>query len=472
MIATPKPSMQQQGGLAVSPGLMATAVSSGRWWMPTHLELIDRTIRDIVLRRIPERVLVIRMPPRHGKSSLVSHYAPAWFLANFPEHNCLLTSYEADFAASWGKKARDTFVEVVADHPQLFRHKLSPDRQSASDWGTTAGGYMATAGVGGPLTGKGFHFGVADDLIKNPEQAHSETYRRKTWEWFTSTLWSRREPSGVLVVIGTPWHRDDYLARLRNWDEPIKEICLPATCEGPDDPLGRQPGEALWPERFSAIELGKIERAQGAYYWRALYQQEPSQHDSAEWPEGFFDGVTVDRRPEPDEIEFSVMTTDPSIGKTEKSDYSAHVMVDATHDGKMVASCDIRRRDLVSLVDDGLAHCDRFQPVVWALETNGFASLDELIKARAGARTIPMASIWQHKNKLARIRLGVGPALEQRRLQFVASKSTEIMLEQLRDFPLGKHDDGPDALEMAIRVVQSVLAGEHIEDLEPARVYA
>lgn len=441
--------------------------------MVRHLGLIDEEIRRLVCREIPERVLVIRMPPRHGKSELISHWAPAWFEANWPDRNTLLTSYEATFAESWGRKARDTFKEVTAEYGHVLPGRISPDRQSAGNWGTVQGGYMATAGVGGPVTGKGFHLGICDDLIKNAEQAQSETYRDKVWEWFTSTFWSRREPEGVLVVIGTPWHRDDYLARLRTWDEPTRELCLPAICESPDDPLSRADGEALWPERFDEHELESIKKAQGPYYWSALYQQRPSQHEQAEWPSKYFDGSWARMIPDPENIAYSVVMLDPSLGRTDKSDYSAFVWLTVMHHGMVYAEADLQRRDLVQLADDAIEHCHRIKPIALGVEANGFQALSDLIEQRAGGAGLPIATVTQHKNKLVRIRLGVGPLLASGRLKFLeGQRGTQLLVDQLRDFPLADYDDGPDALEGAIRLARAVDAGEHLPTEEVTRIIA
>jgi len=51
--------------------------------------------------------LVVSMPPQHGKSELCSRHLPAWYLGSFPDRRVILTSYEADFAGTWGRKARD-----------------------------------------------------------------------------------------------------------------------------------------------------------------------------------------------------------------------------------------------------------------------------------------------------------------------------------------------------------------------------
>jgi hypothetical protein len=50
--------------------------------------------------------------------------------------------------------------------------------------------------------------------------------------------------------------------------------------------------------------------------------------------------------------------------------------------------------------------------------------------------------------------------LASRRLRFKAdSPSTRLLVEQLMQFPIADHDDGPDALEMAFRLANQILLG-------------
>ena len=73
-------------------------VDSGGWFRgsPRH---IDRLNRELVrLAGSPNGRLIVEMPPRHGKSTMVSQFFPAWFLLRFPDLRVMLASYEADFA--------------------------------------------------------------------------------------------------------------------------------------------------------------------------------------------------------------------------------------------------------------------------------------------------------------------------------------------------------------------------------------
>ena len=201
--------------------------------LPAHLELIDEAVVEAIWRaserdRDRPEILLVTAPPRHGKSTLVSEYLPAWFLGSFPERRVILTSYEADFAASWGAKTRG----LLEEHGRaLYRISVDERSRSASRWDLhRRQGGMVTAGVGGPITGRGAHLLVIDDPIKNAEQAASSTIREKQWDWWLSTARTRLEPGAVVVVVMTRWHEADLGGRLlsasREGGDPVKEIVM------------------------------------------------------------------------------------------------------------------------------------------------------------------------------------------------------------------------------------------------------
>lgn len=197
----------------------------------------------------------------------------------------MLASYAADFAAQWGRKARDLMTEVADWYGLKVRDDVAArDAWELARWNSGirayrgTGGGMVTAGIGGPLTGRGGDIIIIDDPVKNAEEAFSAVYREKTWEWFNSTLYSRLEPNAAIVLILTRWHYDDLAGRLlaqsAEGGEYWEHINLPALAIE-NDPLGRQPGEALWPERYDVDRLREIETSVGPYWFSALYQQNP-----------------------------------------------------------------------------------------------------------------------------------------------------------------------------------------------------
>ena len=288
--------------------------------MARHLAMVDRALTAIATGRIKR--LIVEMPPRHGKSELISRYFPAWYLGTFPNRKVILCSYGDDLASNFGLAAR----RVIEEHgPTYFGVSVSADRASRNDWGIAShDGGMVSAGVGGPITGKGADLLIVDDYCKNSEEAISESWRRKTAAWWKSTAYTRVEPAGAIVVMATRWHKQDLIGELLAGEEKWHRIKLPAIAEAGDQ-MGREIGDALWPERWPIKLLEGRKRSIGAAWWSSMYQQNPTIHEGAEWPAEYFrDSIWAD--PWPDAFENSAMACDPSKGRGQ-GDYSAIVFV-------------------------------------------------------------------------------------------------------------------------------------------------
>jgi predicted phage terminase large subunit-like protein len=208
--------------------------------------------------------LMILMPPRHGKSELASVRFPAWFLGRNPAKRVIATSYSARLAENFGRKVRD----IVAD-PKFrltFGIGLSSRSKAADRWETTSGGGYVAAGVGGSITGMGGDLLIIDDPFKNQEDADSKNYRDKVWDWYQSTLYTRIEKGGRIVVILTRWHEDDLAGRLLNADrDGWQVVSFPAIAE--EDELFRTVGEPLWAEKYDEDALTQIRSAVGSRVW-------------------------------------------------------------------------------------------------------------------------------------------------------------------------------------------------------------
>lgn len=421
--------------------------------------------------------LMVMMPPRHGKSELVSRRLPAYLLGRLPDANIIATSYSADLAS---RLNRD--VQRIIDAPSYRR--LFP---GTGLWGSSVrtvaqGTYLRnsdlfevvghkgsyrSSGIGGGITGMGGDFLLIDDPVKNREEADSPTVRDSIYEWYTSTLYTRRSSTAGILVCMTRWNPEDLAGKLlsRAEEDPTADqwtiLKFPALAEGPlsaDDP--RASGEALWPERFPVEELAKT-RAANPYDWFSLYQQEPRSAGSQEWPDEWFSsGIWF--KEWPTDLLFRVQTLDPSKGRDARnSDYSAWVIAGVDRQGNIWVEADLERRPSTKIVEDGLDLYQQHQPRAIGIEVNQFQSL-LAVEFRRAARlrkyqTLPVFGITNTVNKQVRIR-SIGPYLAQRKLWFKSdSPGTRLLVQQLREFPSGAHDDGPDALDMAIRLIKHLL---------------
>ena len=241
-----------------------------------HLVLID------ALQRIAERKysrLVVMMPPRHGKSQLVSILFPAWcFVRNSSEH-IIVASYAVSLAGRMSRDCQrvlssDRFTELF---PNLSFAAAKEDGaiRTGQRFDMPGGGHYIAAGVGGGITGEGATIGIIDDPVKNSEEADSVTYREKAWEWYASTFSTRFERGAIEIVCQTRWHEDDLAGRILERKRHGMEIIrLPALCEEPEP--HREVGEALWPSWYPRESLLERQAENGSRAWNALYQQRPA----------------------------------------------------------------------------------------------------------------------------------------------------------------------------------------------------
>lgn len=276
-----------QNGWAISPLATGIYLSKGDtvpFRAAAHLKVLSDKIVDAVTGA-GKKYLLVSMPPRHGKSWQISKYTPLWFLKNWPHKEIILTGYGADFASDWGRIVRN----AVSEHKLDLGFNLASDSKKQNRWHTTKGGAMVTAGVGGPITGRGADLLILDDVIKNSKEAFSSTYREEVWHWWTTTARTRLAPGGTIIVVMTRWHEEDLIGRLLNpeynedwaaWEvlnlPAIWGDVAPGVVDKTSvDAMGRTCGQALWPWRYNIDALEALKRSVGPETWYAMYQGVP-----------------------------------------------------------------------------------------------------------------------------------------------------------------------------------------------------
>jgi phage terminase large subunit-like protein len=261
-----------------------------------HLELaaaLERFSAAVAQGRSPR--LMIFAPPRHGKTEQVSVKAPVKHMAENPGHEVVCASYGQDLADDNSRKARTTargddatwVFPDIRPVPAKSRYRGDYQRNDVDRvqrWAVGNGSTYTAVGVGGPLTGRGFHFGVIDDPIKDAAEASSKAKRDAVWDWYLTTFRTRCAPGGGIILMLTRWHEDDLAGRLlkKAKEDPEADqwevLSYPAIAEA-DEPH-RRAGEALHPARWPLQELLKLKAAMtdrfGERWWLALYQQRPT----------------------------------------------------------------------------------------------------------------------------------------------------------------------------------------------------
>lgn len=437
--------------------------------MARHHALVDRELTDIATGRNDR--LIVAEPPRHGKTQHIGEYFPPWFMGLRPEANVMYCGPTDSMADSKSRACRD----ITAKHSRhYFGRGLDPKVQATSRWklagtGPDQGEFIA-AGIGsGRIMGSGADLLIIDDQFRNVEDALSETIREKHKQWYLTTSKTRLMPGAAIVMICTRWHVDDLigfvLKHRKATGEKWRVISLPAICEEPeDDPLGRAAGDALWPEMWPLEDLKKTRDGYAMtgypWMWEALYQQRPPRVLDCEWPAEYFgDHIWFDGDP-PATIDCRALALDPSLGHTELADYSAYVQSNHATDGNYYIDADIQRRPTSRIVEDGVRHVRDWKPLGFGCETNGFQELlkDQFADSFESQQVdVNLYGIDNSIKKVTRIR-SLSNLLATGKLKFRRnSPGCNLLVEQLMGFPSHKYDDGPDALEMAIRLCDELM---------------
>jgi len=461
-----------------SPAGFAHVASRGTWTPFEHLILLNDALMRVAAGEV--RRLIVTMPPRHGKSELISRYLPAWYLGRYPDRQVMLTSYEATFAASWGGKAR----QLLEEHgPGLFGVRVSDGSAAKDQWRLDRhDGVMVTAGVGGGVTGRGAHLLVIDDPVKNAEHARSQVRRDAVWDWWTSTVRTRlmpatgTSPPGAAIVVMTRWHEDDLVGRLIEHQEQGGDrweiVNLPALAEE-HDPLGRAPGAALCPELFDEAAHEQTRRAIGTYWFASLYQQRPAPAEGLLFKDEHFRYWTRDATPsgqtlailhQPDGPPTTVMThkldvfqvVDVAASSKATADYTVVTTFGRCPDGQLLV-LDVARRQFELLDVPGFIdreHERHGRPPLWVENFgHGYGVVKALRRkgiAVHGADPIG-DKVMRAMDAVARYEAGEIYHLR-------GADWLDTFEAELKAFPTGSNDDQVDTVAYAAIVLPKVTA--------------
>jgi predicted phage terminase large subunit-like protein len=429
------------------------------------------------LNRVAEgqcKRLMIFMPPQHGKSELVSRRFPAFILGRNPDLRLILASHTHALAVSMNRDVQRIMADEV--YERIFDRKLNArsvrsvvglEARRTMDLVEIPGhrGSLRSAGVGNSIAGHRADGAIIDDPFGKREDAESPVMRKRVWDWYTSDLYTRLSAKAWIVLTHTRWHRDDLAGRLLrkmadHAGDQWEVLCLPAVREeGPGDLCDtRLPGEVLWPD-FKSKEDLEIIRRQDPRTYAALYQQNPADASGAEWaPELFGDWIWVPPEKWPKKFDLGVVCLDASKGRSDKQgDYSAIIFMGMAREKRLLyIDAIVERIPLDQIVRKMIVFCDEKRPQMVGIESEQFQELlIHEFRRQCGKHFVrwPMYEmLTQGTSKVARIRR-LSQYVINRELRLKAdSPGCRLLLDQLMDFPLADHDDGPDALEMCTRL--------------------
>lgn len=474
------------------------AYASGGWWRaPRHLQWLGKQVMRLNSGELTR--LVVSMPPRHGKSQFLSRYFPGWWLGTHPSDRVILISMQEKFTRRFSRQCRDALVQCGKEVFGYAPHR----RASTAEWelldleGKETGGGLSAVGVGGTITGKGANLIVVDDIIKNWKDAHSDAQREDSWEWFTSTVLTRLEPDsawasaaqkegekppawvdGRCVILMTRWHHDDLIGRLEKAQkegelgEHWEFVNLPALADDEGDPLGRQKGEALWPQRWPVEALTK-KRAPNEKVWTSLYQGKPTPDSGDIFKKEWFRDFTVHtqggrkiadvpgRGRVPLEGLYKFAVFDMAGSKKRRADYTAGGVFGFHPQWKILLLLDVihgryEGHEIVPLFKRVMAE-HKPLPVVYAERLGPFLiqKIGDVLKdaVREGVPIVELPA----GDKEARAYAATGPLAAGQVFFLEKAPWREPLQAELLQFPEGEHDDQVDMVTFGVGVFQELL---------------
>lgn len=331
---------------------------------------------------------------------------------------------------------------------------------------------------------------ICDDL-QNDDHIISSYARDKSRSWFHGTLLKAGQPRTTVLNLATALHHEAIAMELidkpgwiskkfraiekwpvhttlwEQWESIYTRIDDPESSQKADRFYSEhfqemnEGCEILWPRREDIYTLMKMRVESGRTSFEREKQNSPVNPEYCEWEESYF-GEFLWFEQKPCDPLCTVMSLDPSKGTdSHRGDYSAFVVVSLGKDGFYYVDADLERRSVAEIISQGVELYRRFQPDLFAIESNQFQNLLESDFVREfrdrGLPHVQPYPLENRINKIVRIRR-LGPLLSSKRIRFRAnSPSAKLLVEQLKTFPVGDHDDGPDAMEMSIRLIGELM---------------
>ena len=257
-------------------------VEPGVAFIPSwHIQEICEHLEAISAGEI--RKLLINIPPRHSKSTIVSVMWPMWEWLTEPSQKFLCASYSGNLSIRDNLKARRLVQAPWYQERWGHMFKLAGDQNAKQRFENDKTGYRLATSVGGTATGEGGSRLILDDP-HSAQEAQSDVIRDSALEWF-DVVWSTRlnDPKkDAMVTIMQRLHEKDIsghiLTDIGGWEH----LMIPAewdgvrrkTSVGPYDPR-KVKGELICPERFGEKEITELKQLLGTYGTAGQLQQDP-----------------------------------------------------------------------------------------------------------------------------------------------------------------------------------------------------
>jgi len=426
-------------------------VHEGRWVRSAHTNLICDYVEKILSGEIKR--LILSVPPQHSKSMTVTETLPSYYLGKFSDRRVIEASYGDDLARRFGRRNKQKIEQFGKD---LFNIELSKSSSSDTEFeieGTK--GSMISRGIMAGITGQPADLIIIDDPIKNKLEANSQTYRDRLWEEWLNSLNTRLSANGSVIIIQTRWHEDDLAGRLLTYEKD-KWTYVNIPCEAEEnDILGRQIGDALFPE------IGKdnawlkefkesYTSQEGSMTWNALFQGRPTAQEGNLIKRAWFKYYK-----ELPTIAYKLISVDATFKDGDNNDFVAIQVW-----GKINADCYLidrikERMDFpttLQAIKNMVAKHANYNALLVEDKANGSAIISMLQKQIHGV--IP---INPEGGKVARVN-AISPMIESGNVYLPETAWVNDFVNECVSFPNATHDDEVDGMSQALNRLKGINA--------------
>lgn len=429
----------------------------------------------------------VSVPPQHGKSTILSIEGPSWLLGVWPTIAIAITGFSAQLCVKFSKAIRTRLKTPLY---QLIFPNTLPARGSdrMDEWETTKGGSLIAKGSGSKLTGRRVDWLVMDDVHAGRAEAESATDRKKVIEWYFADCFTRVHPKGRQFLIGTRWHPNDLIGHLTS-EERVSQLkaegqenrCfrhtnIAAICEDPEnDPLGRELGEACFPQERPLSYLLSVKAETFTYEWDSNFQGNPRSAASGQVDLTNLRYYTPETVPW-DDIDEIARGWDLALSEKQSADYTVGALLGFNNETKAIYILDIYRErmawpklkpKIIAIAkkdlngwgarnDEGLLVSPNEVKKAFRMGMEGVSGfkigVEEIRTDLLGEVKVELKNPPSKKqgggSKLLRAQPWLNK-IEAGLVYVVRTKWTKDFISELDNFPDGSHDDQIDAVSIA-----------------------